>query len=462
MNNEETKHILGVAPINKLMVSMGMPIIISMILQAFYNIVDSAFVSNMAQNGEQALNALTLAFPVQILIVAVGIGTGVGTNALLSKTLGGGDRKTASQIAGNSIFLGVIIYIVFLMFGLFCTGIYLKTQTSNSQIYSMAYEYLRICCVFSMGIIFFSVFEKLLQATGLSVYSTIAQIAGAVTNIVLDPVLIYGLLGSPKMGVRGAAYATVIGQVVSFLLALFFHFKFNKDIINGFKYIKPSAKLIKQIYAVGFPAIIAQALMSVMTYTLNIIFGSISEEMVTAYGLYYKIQQFVFFAAFGMRDAITPIVSFNHGKRDKGRILKGIKCGIGYTLVIMLTGIIVIETAAGKFSAVFGLSGTTQALFMGAMRIITLSFIFAGINIALQGIFQALNSGMESLVISVLRQFILVIPAASFFAVLARQSQDNSWLVWTAFPIAEILTAVVACILLKRIYYKKIKFIDNK
>lgn len=290
MEKKETMNRMGTELVNKLMLTMGMPIIVSMMMQALYNIVDSAFVSNMQGNGEAALNALTLAFPVQILMVAIGVGTGVGTNALLSKSIGSGDREKASKVAGNAIFLGCIIYILFLLFGLFGTKIYIASQTSDAGIGQMGVDYLFICCTLSFGIVFFNIYEKLIQATGRSLYSTIAQLSGAVTNIVLDPILIYGLFGLPKMGVKGAAYATVIGQIVCFVLALIFHFKVDKEISNGLRYLKPSKALIGSIYAIGIPAIIAQALMSVMTYGLNIIFGKIDVRVVTAYGLYYKIQ----------------------------------------------------------------------------------------------------------------------------------------------------------------------------
>lgn len=304
-------------PVKKLLLSAGAPIILSMMLQAFYNIVDSIFVSNMPENGELALNALTLAFPVQMLMVAVGVGTGVGTNALLSKCLGAGENEKAGRVTGVSIFLSCVIYIVCLLFGIFGAGAYISTQSSNAVIVEMGTEYLSICCNYSFGLIFFSTFEKLLQATGRSGLSTISQIAGAVTNIILDPIMIYGLLGCKEMGVAGAAYATIIGQIVSFLVGLVFYLRFNKEIKNSPKYLKPDAHIIREIYSIGFPAIISQALMSFMTYGLNIIYGKISENVVTAYGLYYKIQQFVMFAAFGMRDAITPIISFNHGRKEK-------------------------------------------------------------------------------------------------------------------------------------------------
>lgn len=458
---KEQMNKMGTMPVNKLMLSMGIPIILSMVLQAVYNIVDSAFVSNMREGGEAALNALTLAFPIQMLMVAIGIGTGVGTNALLAKCLGQGDREKASRVAGNAVFLAIIIYIVFLIFGIFGVRPYIASQTKNTQILEMAVDYLRICCVVSVGIVFFPIFEKLLQATGRSLYSTIAQIVGAVINIILDPIMIYGLLGLPEYGVKGAAYATVIGQIASFLVALLFHLKLDKEISNGVKYMKPSAKMIGEIYTIGLPAIIAQALMSVMTYGLNIIFGKIDESVVTAYGLYYKIQQFILFAAFGLRDAITPIVSFNHGMRSKSRIRDGIKYGMIYTLVIMVAGLLILEIFAEPFSAVFGLSGQTQELCIGAMRIVSLSFIFAGANIAFQGVFQALDSGMESLVISVCRQFIFVLPVAWGFSQLAKESMDYMWLVWSTFLIAETISVIIACILMRRINKNKISVLED-
>lgn len=451
MKEEITMNKLGTMKVNKLMLSMGIPMILSMMLQAVYNIVDSAFVSNMPENGEMALNALTLAFPVQMLMVAIGIGTGVGTNALLSKSIGQGEYEKASKVAGNSMFLGIVIFILFLLFGLFGVEIYASSQTANPEIKEMVVTYLRICCTASMGIVFFSIFEKLLQAAGHSVYSTIAQIAGAVLNIIFDPILIYGWFGLPALGVSGAAYATVIGQIASALLGLIFHLKHNKEIENGLKYMKPDLKIIKSIYSIGLPAIIAQALMSIMTYGMNIILGSISESAVTAYGLYYKVQQFILFAAFGLRDAITPIVSFNHGMRSKRRVKDGVKYGISYTIVIMLIGLVVIEILAKPFSSIFGLSGETQDICISAMRIISLSFIFAGINIAYQGIFQALDGGLESLTISILRQFLFVLPVAWGFSLLARRSGDMIWTVWMTFIIAEVLSCIVATIFMGRI-----------
>lgn len=453
---EKNPNRMGTEPVGKLMLSMGIPIIISMMLQALYNIVDSAFVSNM-EGGELALNALTLAFPVQMLMVAISIGTGVGVNVALARSLGQENEEKAARVAGNGIFLGAVITVVFMLFGFFGVEFYVSTQTANAEIFEMAVTYLRICCVASLGIVFFSIFEKLLQSTGLSVQSTVSQISGAVINIILDPIMIYGLFGLPAMGVAGAAYATVIGQIASFLIAMFFHFKSNKSVKKGFKYLKPKAGIIKEIYVIGLPAIIAQALMSVMTYGINIILVSVSESLVTAYGLYYKIQQFILFAAFGLRDTITPIVSFSFGMRSKKRITEGIKYGLVYTLAIMVVGTVVLELIANPLCSLFGLSGVTESLCISATRIISLGFVFAGVNVALQGVFQALGNGVSSLILSVCRQLLFVLPVAWGFTLLINPNLENAWIVWLTFVISEFLTAVIAVLLMLRIYKKKIK-----
>lgn len=451
-NNTIVKdHKMAAMPVNKLMISMGVPMIISMMLQAVYNIVDSAFVANMEGNGEMALNALTLAFPVQMLMVAIGIGTGVGVNALLAKSMGQGDLEKAGKTAGNGVLLMAVIYVVFLLFGLFGTEGYIASQTKNPIIAEMATSYLKICCVWSFGILYFSLYEKVLQATGKSVYSTIAQITGAVINVILDPIMIYGWLGCPELGVKGAAYATVIGQIASALVGFILHLNANKEIKNKLSDMKPSGRIVKSIYSIGFAAIIAQALMSVMTYLLNVIFVRIGENVVTAYGLYYKIQQFILFAAFGLRDAITPIISFNHGMGSKERIKDGVKYGLIYTLGIMLLGFLGLEVLAEPFAGIFGLSGETKDLCISAMRVISTSYVFAGANIAFQGIFQALDSGLESLIISVCRQFLFVIPVAYMFAEIVLSGVCGTWLVWVSFVIAEILSVFVSVVFMKRV-----------
>ena len=442
-------------PVYKLMIQMGIPMILSMALQAVYNIVDSAFVGNMKEGSEAALNALTLVFPVQMLMVAIAIGTGVGTNALLARTLGQGDSKKPAMVAGNSLFLGVIIYVICFLFGIVGVNAYISSQTANPEVLSMGTSYLKICCVLSFGIVFFSLFEKLLQATGRSLYSTIGQVAGAVINIILDPIMIYGIGPVPKMGVEGAAYATVIGQIASAVLLFVFHIKLNKEFEHGFKYMKPDGKIIKEIYAIGLPAIIAQALMSIMVYVMNLIL-KFDASAQTAYGLFYKVQQFVLFLAFGLRDAITPILAFAYGMRSKKRIQDGMKYGIIFTIGLMILGIFITEVFSGQFAALFN-AGSSREYFVGAMRIISISFLFAGINVAYQGIYQALDGGMESLVISLLRQMIIILPLAEIFSILVKNGQAGVSLIWWAFPITEFAACLLGCVFLRRIRKNKVE-----
>ena len=442
-------------PVYKLMIQMGIPMILSMALQAVYNIVDSAFVGNMKEGSEAALNALTLVFPVQMLMVAIAIGTGVGTNALLARTLGQGDSKKAAMVAGNSLFLGLIIYVICFLFGIFGVNAYISSQTANPEVLSMGTSYLKICCVLSFGIVFFSLFEKLLQATGRSLYSTIGQVAGAVINIILDPIMIYGIGPVPKMGVEGAAYATVIGQIASAVLLFVFYIKLNKEFEHGFKYMKPDGKIIKEIYAIGLPAIIAQALMSIMIYIMHMIL-KFDASAQTAYGLFYKVQQFVLFLAFGLRDAITPILAFAYGMRSKKRIQDGMKYGIIFSIGLMILGIFITEVFPGQFAALFN-AGSSREYFVGAMRIISISFLFAGINVAYQGIYQALDGGMESLVISLLRQMIIILPLAEIFSVLVKNGQAGVSLIWWAFPITEFAACLLGCVFLRRIRKNKVE-----
>lgn len=451
MENEDVKmNKMGSEPIARVMLSMGIPMILSMVLQACYNIVDSMFVARIpdadgiVHMGEYAVNALTLAFPVQMLIVAFSIGTGVGVNVALAKGLGQKASQKVAKVAGNGVTLGLIIYFCFMIFGFFGTDIYLKSQTDDEIILQMGNTYLKICCIASIGIVLFSIYEKLLQSTGKTVYSTIAQIAGAVTNIILDPVLIFGWFGLPKLGIAGAAYATVVGQLVSMLAAMYFHYNKNTEVKSGFEYLRLEKGIVKEIYTVGFAAIVMQALMSFMTYGINIIFGMVSAAAVTAYGIFYKIQQFLFFAAFGLRDAITPIISFNYGYGNKKRINQGIFYGILYTEIIMLAGMLVLEIFAEPFTAIFGLSDETALLCVRAIRIISTGFLFAGGNIAIQGVFQALGRGISSTVVSLLRLLIIVIPLAWLFTL----TSNPELFIWFAFPIAEAAAFAVSVILL--------------
>ena len=439
-------------PVNKLMLQMGVPMILSMALQAVYNIVDSAFVGNMKEGSEAALNALTLVFPIQMLMVALAIGTGVGVNALLARTLGQKNREKAAHVAGNGLFLATIIYIICVLFGLFGIKTYISSQTRDELVLSMSVDYLRICCLLSFGVVFFSIFEKLLQATGRSLYSTIGQVTGAVINMVLDPILIYGF----KLGVQGAAYATVIGQILSALLLVVFHIRLNKEFDYGLTYTKPNKRIIKEIYSIGLPAIIAQALMSFMVYAMNLIL-KFDASAQTAYGLFYKVQQFVLFMAFGLRDAITPIIAFSYGMQNKKRVKDGIKYGLIYTIVLMVAGTLITELFPNFFATLFN-AGQSRTYFISAVRIISISFVFAGANIAFQGVYQALNGGMESLVVSLLRQAILILPLAWGFSKLVIQYDMDVSLIWYVFVITEVLSCVVGWVFLRRIEKKKMVF----
>lgn len=439
-------------PVNKLMLQMGVPMILSMALQAVYNIVDSAFVGNMKEGSEAALNALTLVFPIQMLMVALAIGTGVGVNALLARTLGQRNREKASKVAGNGLFLATVIYIICVLFGLFGITAYISSQTSDALVLSMSVDYLRICCLLSFGVVFFSIFEKLLQATGCSLYSTIGQVTGAIINMILDPILIYGF----NLGVQGAAYATVIGQILSALLLAVFHMRLNKQFDHGLAYTKPNKRIIKEIYSIGLPAIIAQALMSFMVYAMNLIL-KFDASAQTAYGLFYKVQQFVLFMAFGLRDAITPIIAFSYGMQNKQRVKDGIKCGLIYTIVLMVLGTLITELFPNFFATLFN-AGQSRIYFISVIRIISISFLFAGVNIAFQGVYQALNGGMESLVVSLLRQAILILPLAWGFSKLVIQYDMDVSLIWYAFVITEVLSCVVGWVFLRRIEKKKMVF----
>lgn len=439
-------------PVNKLMLQMGVPMILSMALQAVYNIVDSAFVGKMKEGSEAALNALTLVFPIQMLMVALAIGTGVGVNALLARTLGQRNREKASKVAGNGLFLATVIYIICVLFGLFGIKAYISSQTSDALVLSMSVDYLRICCLLSFGVVFFSIFEKLLQATGRSLYSTIGQVTGAIINMILDPILIYGF----NLGAQGAAYATVIGQILSALLLAVFHMRLNKEFDHGLTYTKPNKRIIKEIYSIGLPAIIAQALMSFMVYAMNLIL-KFDASAQTAYGLFYKVQQFVLFMAFGLRDAITPIIAFSYGMQNKKRVKDGIKYGLIYTIVLMVAGTLITELFPNFFATLFN-AGQSRIYFISAVRIISISFVFAGINIAFQGVYQALNGGMESLVVSLLRQAILILPLAWGFSKLVIQYDMDVSLIWYAFVITEVLSCVVGWVFLRRIEKKKMVF----
>lgn len=446
MSNKLTGNKMGTQPIKKLILTMGIPMIFSMIIQALYNIIDSYFVSLIPGIADQAMNALTLAFPIQMLIIAIGVGTGIGVNALLSQNLGQGNSEQASRTAGNAVFLGICTYVVFLLFGIFGVNIYLSSQTANAQILLLGKEYLTICVCLSFGSVLSMIYEKLLQSTGKTMHSTIAQIAGALTNIILDPIMIFGWIGCPAMGIQGAAYATVIGQIFTLVLDMVFHYLCNKEIDHAPRYLKPQKTIIIKIYQVGIPAIIMQALMSFMTYGVNIILAGISESYVTAYGVYYKIQQFAFFAACGLNNALIPLVAYNFGKRDKKRVKETIVYGVMDTVIIMLLCMIAIEVFSKPLAGIFALSSEILDICVAAMRIIAVGYIFAGVNIAFQGIFQAMGKGVYSLIISLIRMVVIALPLAW---ILVNFTTDKNC-VFIAFPIAELCGAIVSFLLYRR------------
>lgn len=457
----ESQNKMAIEPINKLILKMGLPMIVSMVLQALYNVIDSIFVANMGSTGAIANQALTYAFPIQIMIIAIGVGTGVGLNALLSKSLGENDKNKVNKIAGNGIFLSICIYIFFLIFGLFFSKWFISLFTNDKEIIKMGTTYLKICTCLSLGSIGYTVYERFLQATGKTMLSTISQISGAVTNIVLDYIFIYPL----DMGVAGAAWATIIGQFVSLFIAMYFHYKKNKEIDGSLKYINPDVGIIKAIYSIGVSAALMQALLAVMMAGMNAILGLAQADqtvLIGSFGIYYKIQQIALFSAFGLSNTIISILSFNYGMQDRKRIDDCIKYGIMDTMIVTLIISILFEVFAYPLANLFGLAGgeTKEIIKVCtiALRISSIGFIFMGISVAIQGILQSIRYALRPLIISLLRLVIFVFPVALLFT----KSSDVVKIVWWTFPIAEVLTSIIALLILKDSYNRKIKVIKNK
>lgn len=458
---DESQNKMAIEPINKLILKMGLPMIVSMVLQALYNVIDSIFVSNMGSTGAIANQALTYVFPIQIMIIAIGVGTGVGLNALLSKSLGENDKNKVNKIAGNGIFLSICIYIFFLVFGLFFSKWFISLFTNDKEIIKMGTTYLKICTCLSLGSIGYTVYERFLQATGKTMLSTISQISGAVTNIVLDYIFIYPL----DMGVAGAAWATIIGQFVSLFIAMYFHYKKNKEIDGSLKYINPDGGIIKAIYSIGVSAALMQALLAVMMAGMNAILGLAQVDqtvLIGSFGIYYKIQQIALFSAFGLSNTIISILSFNYGMQDRKRIDDCIKYGIMDTMIVTLIISILFEVFAYPLANLFGLAGgeTKEIIKVCtiALRISSIGFIFMGISVAIQGILQSIRYALRPLIISLLRLVIFVFPVALLFT----KSNDVVKIVWWTFPIAEVLTSIIALLILKDSYNRKIKVIKNK
>ncbi|MBQ9279890.1 MAG: MATE family efflux transporter [Clostridia bacterium] len=459
--NEQKTNKMADTPMKKLFWKMGLPMIISMVLQALYNVVDSIFVTNMGAKGAIANQALTIAFPIQILIIAIGVGTGVGLNALLSKSLGEKNQEKVNKVAGNGIFLSICIFAVFLLFGAFGARWFIGLFAGNDlEVVEMGTTYLQICCCFSLGAIGFTVYERFLQSTGKTMLSTIAQISGAVTNIVLDYVFIYPL----NMGVAGAAWATIIGQFVSLGIAMIFHYLLNKEINGNPKYIKPDFHLIQAIYQIGISAALMQALLSVMMAGMNAILGMAHADptvLVGSFGIYYKIQQIALFSAFGLSNTIISILSFNYGMRDRERVNDCIKYGIVDTLIVTFILTCVFEVFARPLANLFGLAGgTTSEIIVTcttALRIASIGYVFMGFSVAVQGVLQSLGYALRPLIISLLRLVIFVFPIAFFFT----RYENVVDIVWWTFPIAEILTALISVLILKKAYQERVETIDE-
>lgn len=450
-NIKENK--MGTMPIKRLLFSMSVPMMLSMIVQAFYNIVDSMFV---AQINENALTALTLVFPLQQLMIGISVGTGVGMNALLSRSLGEKKFEKANLSATNGMFLAIVWSIVFAIAGRLFGYQFVISQTSDQQIISYAMDYLNIITMFSFSSFIQVTFERLLQSTGLTVYSMVSQLVGAIINIILDPILIFGLLGFPAMGVTGAAIATIIGQLLGAGVGLYFNLAKNKELDLSIRNFRPDWGIIKDIYSVGIPSILMQTIGSFLTYFMNNLLIAFTPTAVSVYGIYFRLQSFVFMPVFGLNNGMVPIVAYNYGARNKQRILDTIKTSIITAVIIMLLGFGMFQLIPDKLLALFNASDEMLEIGVPAIRIISFSFLFAGFSIIAGSVFQALGNGVLSLITSITRQLIFILPLAYLFA---KYVGLNA--VWASIPIAEISSLVLSAIFLRYILNKKVYVMED-
>lgn len=443
---------MGTLPIPKLLISMALPMIISMLVQALYNIVDSIFVAKI---NESALTAVSLAYPVQNLMIAIATGTGVGINSLLSRNLGEKKFESANLAARNGIFLALMSYLLMLILGGFGSGLFFATQTNDAVIAEYGTQYLRIVTMLSAGLFFAITFSRLLQATGKTVYAMIAQAAGAITNIILDPILIFGLFGLPRMEVVGAAIATIIGQFVELGLALYFNLKHNNELTLNMRKFRPDKRIIGTIYRVGIPSIVMASISSVMVFGFNKILLAFSSTAAAVLGIYFKLQSFVFMPVFGLNNGMIPIIAYNYGAKNKKRILDTIKLSIGIATCFMLIGIAMFELIPEHLFALFDASEHMLEIGVPALRIIGGQFIFAGFNIITASVFQALGNGVYSLITSVTRQLVVILPLAYIFAKFFGLSS-----VWWSFIFAEIVTVILNIFLFCKIKKAKIDSLE--
>lgn len=440
---------MGVMHISSLLISMSIPMMLSMLVQALYNVVDSIFVSQL---GENALTAVSLAFPIQNLMIALGSGTGVGINALLSRSLGEKNKERVDKTASHAVYIILVSSILFALFGLFLVRYFFEAQTDIEEIISYGTDYLRICTIFSFGLFGQITFERLLQSTGKTLYSMIAQVFGAVVNIVLDPIMIFGYFGFPRMEVAGAALATVIGQTLAAMLALILNLTRNKELTFKFKGLRLDGEIIKRIYAVGIPTAIMIAIGSVMNFGLNKILMTFTSTATAVFGVYFRLQGFVFMPIFGMNNGVIPIISYNYGARNRKRITKTIRLAMAYALTIMLVGTAIFQIFPEQLLSLFNASADMIAIGVPALRIVSTCFVFAGFCIVSGSVFQALGSGVPSMIISTTRQLVVLLPAAYL---LTRAGGLHA--IWWAFPLAEIASVALTIIFLKHFYTNRIK-----
>ncbi len=449
----QTENKMGVMGVNRLLLSMSVPMMLSMLVSALYNIVDSIFVSEI---NEYALRAVSLAFPVQSLMIAVSIGTAVGVNAFLSRSLGAKEFEKANQIAVNGIFIEVLSSVVFVVLGLVGSPVFFGALTDIPEVRAYGVQYLTICCVGSIGLFMQSIFERLLQSTGQTFYAMITQGAGAIVNLILDPILIFGLFGLPEMGAAGAALATVSGQMFAAGLAIFMNLKKNHEITISFRGFKPNLPLIGQIYKIGIPTIVMQSIGSIMTFGMNLILETFGAAQ-TVFGIYFKLQSFVFMPVFGLNNGMVPIVAYNYGAGKRDRVLKVMKLSIMYAVSIMLLGIAVMQLIPDKLIGFFNATDELIALGVPALRTICLSFAFAGYCIVVGSVFQALGHAVYSMTVSIARQLCVLLPAAYLLSL-----SGNVNMIWWAFPIAELASLSLSTFFLARIYNKIIKHIGER
>jgi MATE efflux family protein len=439
---------MGTMPVGKLLVTMSLPIMISMLIQALYNIVDSIFV---AQIGENALTAVSLAFPVQNLIIAVGIGTGIGINSLLSRRLGERRFDDANAAAENGILLSLCNWLVFAIFGGLFSEAFFRAFTENPEIISMGTDYLTVCTVFSFGCFMQFACERILQATGITIYNMITQATGAIINIILDPIMIFGLFGFPRLGVKGAAIATVIGQIVAMLMGLWFNAKKNKEVHMDFRHFRPNGRIIGEIYKVGVPSIVMQSIGTVMTIGMNKILIAFSETAVAVFGVYFKLQSFVFMPIFGLTNGLVPIVAYNYGARKRTRITASIRLALVYALSIMALGLLIFQLFPVPLLRLFKASDALLSIGVPALRIISISFLGAGVGIVLSSVFQAMGNGVLSLTMSVARQLAVLLPVAWLMARFVGLDA-----VWAAFPVSEYVSVTIALFMYRYVYHNHI------